>query len=166
MRNKKSKTGMDPQKQTLYVPSWQALRISLLGQWNTVNGVRANCDTLSLYIAGATNVNERLSRLWRVTNLLNAVKMGYSGQKLLDSEMYLLVLPVSRAYSQLHKNASETQAKYVVPTELEVQDGWVSLSLKARQTILTNLTHRLDLHKESEHRPELRWFLNIISSIK
>lgn len=166
MKTKKGTAVMDAQKLTLYVPSWQALRVSLLGQWNTINRVKANCDTLSLYIAGATNVNERRSRLWRVTNLLNAVKMGYSGQNLLDSEMYLWVLSASRHCSTLHKAAGETQAKYVIPTEQEIKDGWEALSIKTRQLILTNLTHRLDLHKESPHRPELRWFLEIVSDIK
>jgi hypothetical protein len=87
-------------KELLYRPSWQALRVSMLkeyqaeGGWTSFTGTRQNLNLLETYISepddecgmvesaimGWTTNIEMSVRYYRVLNCLAAVRMGYSGQ--------------------------------------------------------------------------------------
>lgn len=87
----------------LYRPSWQGLRISFLlensanGGWTTTTGTRENLESLQHYVfmsgerikfqaltearaMGYSDRAETSARIFRSINLLNATRMGYSGQ--------------------------------------------------------------------------------------
>lgn len=75
----------------LYDTQWQALRVSLKGDWGDPEGTRSNLARLFTYLEHATEGVEKYYRIYRVINLLNAVRMGHSGQHNLMSEQSLLV---------------------------------------------------------------------------
>lgn len=102
----------------LYRPSWQRLRVSFLaanhpmGGFNTVDGTANNLKRLSNYLADAGfNDDKRVAlwtqiengrfnydpdtelalRLYRAINLLNATRMGYSGQNKSSTQQDLAV---------------------------------------------------------------------------
>lgn len=93
-----------PSTTVLYRPSWQRLRVSFLstnhpeGGFTTIAGTNDNLKRLDNYLhdgnpehvadwtkaenlrMGFTDEEEYACRIWRALNLLNAVRMGYSGQ--------------------------------------------------------------------------------------
>jgi hypothetical protein len=87
-------------RQVLYDVAWQKLRVSFLrsyqpselGGWTTVAGTNDNLNRLDDYIfadPNTTSVEEAdmqlAARVYRGLNLLNATRMGYVGQGLLNS---------------------------------------------------------------------------------
>lgn len=88
---------MNNQKAVLYDTDWQKLRISTLAQyndlggWNTPEGTSSNISVFSQYLKEAPSAKEQLYRSWRILNMLNATRMGYSGQGKKDSEMDTMV---------------------------------------------------------------------------
>lgn len=148
---------MEASKQTLYWPHWQALRVALLGSWNTQAGVNNNLNRLRQYYEESPS----LDRAWRIVNLLNAVRMGYSGQGTFESVMSQLVVTARRDYTAAMKTFAVKS--YSPPTEEDVLREWAEVPSAVRAKILTNLSNRLANHSDSAHREELRWFLRTIS---
>jgi hypothetical protein len=80
-------TGM---RSVLYEFAWQKVRVGCLrkynfrGGWTTEAGVEQNLFTLDQYLAlgEALGPPEESVRIFRVVNLLNATRMGYSGQRM------------------------------------------------------------------------------------
>jgi len=76
---------MTNQKSSLYDVEWQVLRVNTLAQntsaggWNTEIGVEANLEKFRRYVMGTKDSQEYTNRLWRILNMLNAVRMGYNG---------------------------------------------------------------------------------------
>ena len=68
----------------IYDTNWQVIRISLLGNFTDL-GVYKNIEILKDYIDTSNNKNDELTRIWRIINLLNAVRMGISGTKRVNS---------------------------------------------------------------------------------
>lgn len=71
----------------LYDVEWQILRVNMLGTWGMVSSARTNYDVLTEYYHKAVESHEAKRRLWRIVNYLNAVRMGYSGQKMYGSDV-------------------------------------------------------------------------------
>lgn len=153
---------MNAHKQVLYNVAWQKLRVSLLGGWTSVKGTRENIDKLSNYVDAATSDAERLSRLWRVLNCLNAVRMGNSGQGKAGSVHDLLVLEFRVLVSRLYDNAKGDDIAFVVDSNEKVRQDWLQLDKASQKAILDNLSTRQRLHASSQHRTELANFLSII----
>jgi hypothetical protein len=71
-------------RNVLYDVEWQLLRINTLaerrtdGGWTTMEGCKENLNTMMDYISRGRDTNVRF---YRVHNMLNAVVMGYNGQK-------------------------------------------------------------------------------------
>lgn len=149
---------MKAQKLTLYNVEWQSLRVSLLGSWNDSKGVESNIIKLLCYLHGDINI----SKLWRALNLLNAVRMGYNGQGLINSEMDNLVKTFRDAIQALYRQAQNDGHEFEVDSADQIRKDWKQLSSIERILIHDNLSARLEAHKESKHREELRWFLGII----
>jgi hypothetical protein len=90
-------------KNVLYDVEWQALRVSLLatnakgsaneGGFATVPGTQKNLEMLNKYFIDGASVStdEAALRVWRILNLLNATRMGYSGQGRKGSTQDVLV---------------------------------------------------------------------------
>lgn len=153
---------MQAQKLTLYNVSWQALRVSLLGKWTSTAGTVANLRDLEVYLAQSPAA-ERLSRLWRVLNALNAVRMGNSGQGAANTERDVLVREFRDKVSVEYAVAKRA-GTFVVDTPETIRAEWKMLSPFVRAAILDNLGRRQKLHKDSPHRPELAHFLSLVQS--
>lgn len=147
---------MNDKKQALYWPLWQKLRVSLLGGWTTLEGTKANIDLLNRYLENWDDV----TRLWQVTNLLAAVRMGNSGQGRSGSEHDRLVLAFRERVSKAYAAVKDRSLR--VPTEAEVRRDWALLTPTQQAAVLGNLTKRRELHADSPHREELSWFLDIV----
>lgn len=151
-------------KQVLYNVAWQKLRVSLLGGWTTAEGTTANINRLRAYInAKASDDNEELSRLWRSLNLLNAIRMGYSGQQLTGSRQDDLVREYRDTVSKEYK-ALKSKAQFVVDDDAKIKSDWKALDEASKKAILGNLQKRRDLHADSPHRGELSWFLDLVKA--
>jgi hypothetical protein len=91
----------------MYDVSWQRLRISFLqkrrndGGWSTDEGASDNLNKLRDYLSVGNDITdeEREIRKYRVNNCLNAVVMGYSGQKA-DGQLVRKVKAFRVAYSE------------------------------------------------------------------
>jgi len=155
---------MRDSKACLYNVQWQELRVSLLRYWVSEQGARRNIAALEYYLSYESSIDERATRLWRVVNLLNAVRMSYSGQGLRGSIQDNLVhayrLQITAMRQQLH-----IDAKYVVDSDDTVRADWSRLTAKQRKAILDNLGNRKKLHADSKHRDELGHFLDVVRSV-
>lgn len=108
------RTEREEMRAVLYRPSWQALRISFLkencanGGWTTTTGAKENLESLQHYVfateerikfqalteARSMDYSDRAetsARIFRGINLLNATRMGYSGQGRAGSVMDIMV---------------------------------------------------------------------------
>ena len=103
----------------VYDTNWQVIRISLLGNFTDLE-VYKNITILKDYIDTSNNKNDELTRIWRVINLLNAVRMGINGTKRVDSYC-------DKAIKQFR---NELQARYKVL----LSEGAVLLKLDWRET--------------------------------
>jgi hypothetical protein len=149
---------MKDQKLCLYNVEWQKLRVSLLGNWAEVQSTWKNLDTLDSYISYGVGIQYR-TRLWRVLNLLNAVRMGYSGQKRFNSEQSKMV---EKFRDEIQERYEKSTGNYIVDSEDKIKTDWLKLKDFQKDQILNNLKNRLKLHSKSKHRDELRWFLKIV----
>lgn len=147
-------------KLVMYNVEWQALRVSLLGNWPTVQGATENLAKLDAYLGNEPNK----SKLWRVLNLINATRMGYSGQGLKGTPQDDLVKSFGTEVRSKYnlRCVKHLHDKFEVDTEAKILADWAQLSEEVQKKIRKNLAGRLKAHSTSEHRDELRWFLDII----
>lgn len=151
-------------KQVLYDIEWQDLRTKLLsrhrddGGWATVEGATTNISMLEDYLGDLTDV----SKLWRVINLLDAVRMGYSGQRRTGSPQDQMVKEyrddLNIQYAQLKEQGAQHEAPLEEATIADIQ----SASEETLRRIHNNLLERWTKHSTSQHRDELRHFLDLI----
>lgn len=111
-------------KELQYRPSWQGLRVGFKAQhdqrggWTTSEGTEFNLDMLKYYVRleepgirmqarqealamGYTLEQEAAVRLYRGINLLNAVRMGNSGQGTKDTTHDLMVLATRNEFQKM-----------------------------------------------------------------
>lgn len=157
-----SNTGITPRKQSLYWPRWQAIRVGLLGGWTTLEGTRRNLATVKNYLQAAAGTEMETTATWQVLNLLNAVRMGNSGQGTAGSQWDTEVLRFREQLSKRYRELVDAGGQLVVPTDDQVRQGWASLSPVVQQSIVRNLTKRRELHATSAYREELSWFLRLV----
>lgn len=158
---------MQKNKLTLYDVQWQALRVSLLTRWVTVNGTYENLKKLDLYVtnSGELYSSEYCSRLWRVLNLLNATRRAFHGLGLVGTIQDEAIIRFRDKISKEYEKVRKMLVDYADVTEQDVKEGWAQLSEGQRAAIIKNLDTRLSAHSESKHRGELRWFLNIVKAL-
>lgn len=189
-------------KRVLYRPSWQKLRVSCLaennqlGGFNTDVGTQDNLQRLNNYLIDASDVNnvpdyvaqenlrmnitleqEYACRVWRVLNMLNAVRMGYQGQRKGGSPMDVAVGEFRDAIQPQHQGGLVAQAEdrwnwEVVQAELE--DMWISeriwftriySDLNRRRKVATKRRWRAGVDDVTETRTELVHFMAIADEI-
>lgn len=155
---------LDPRKQCIYNVEWQALRVGLLGRWNTFEGARENCERIAEYLNATPEPN--YTRYWRVLNALNGVIMGYNGQPALKNSIIHQHVAsfrnqVSAVYFNLQIPRPE-KPEFEVDTSTDVLMAWRRLDVGQQAAIFFDLEKRLKLHSTSKHREELRWFLDIV----
>lgn len=77
------------QRACLYDNEWQIMRVGFLGNWNDPAAIRINEEeVLVVYVAKSHDSLEERRRLYRVSNLYAAVKLGKAG---LAQDAYNLV---------------------------------------------------------------------------
>lgn len=148
-------------KVTLYDVEWQALRVSLKGNWGTVEGVGENINKLQTYLNQGNGYNR--SRYWRVLNLLNATRMGYSGSKLEGSVQDRMVAEYRNLIQKTIAQFGVDEMAYDAISEMQIRRDWSRLDKRVQAAIIVDLSSRLKKHDKSEHRDELRWFLSIVT---
>jgi hypothetical protein len=152
---------MNKQKLTLYDWDWQNLRVSLLksspgeGGFTGLEGTRANLAALKNYLGTKPSKD----KLWRVLNLLNAVRMGNSGQGKRGSEHDKLVAEFRDRVSEQYKTA---QGDFQPPSEESLRVALAGASTEDLQRVAANLGIRKKLHSASKHREELGYFLGLL----
>ena len=152
---------MNPYRQCLYDPEWQALRVSLLHKWCRHPGVEDALKALFLYMSRSP-ADEMHTRAWRILNLLNATIMGYRGQKILTDDIRYIQVRAARERIRQYKRTYREQP-LVVLDDRQVMAKWMEFPIEVRSLITADLSRRRFLHRYSEFRPELDWFLGTIS---
>lgn len=169
-----STKGFAPHKHCLYSVPWQTLRVDLLGNWTTTEGAKENLARLTNYIGfGVDRKNPQLrdksnafTRTWQVRNLLNAVRMGYSGQGVFESERSKLVEEYRDNLIRIvEEQRLAIRQRHVAATEEDIRADWQTLTSVQKKAIRDNLGGRKKKHADSEFRNELGWFLSIINSM-
>jgi hypothetical protein len=148
---------MEPRKLTLYDVTWQEMRTRCA--WATYPDVVFSINKLRTYLWDRGQPS--YSKLWRVLNLLNAVRMGYHGMKIVGSPQDCLVVEFRDEVSSFYKSL-DGPSIFEIPTSTQIERDWIRLTQGARVRILASLQSRLSKHSESKHREELRWFLGIV----
>lgn len=138
---------------------WQALRVDLRGSWTTLAGTETNLERLVSYLKRSKFT---VSSLWRVLNLLNAVRMGYSGQGRAGSPEDKLVVRLRNQVSRRYHSAK--LRVFEVPTRKEIEKEWSKLTTFQQAAIYLDLRDRLN-KGGAEHRQELAWFVKILEEL-
>jgi hypothetical protein len=150
-------------KQILYDVEWQILRTQLLaknnikGGWASIEGASNNLKRLNDYLGQKLT----LARVWRVLNLLDAVRMGYSGQQRIGSFQDNQVKKEREKLSRLYKNMI-SQYSFEIPSEEEIIQDIMKAPEEDLKKVYVDLYNRWDTHRNSSYRNELRRFLDLI----
>ncbi len=186
---------MNAQRQSLYHMEWQALRVQLLGNWSTKESVQWCFNQLTAYVNSSgvalfsyTGEVEYIgqaddwyiTRLYQVVNLLDAVRMGYSGQGVLDTDLdkYFCTRRVTFMDAYHGFRAASPAVGFVVPTVEDIQEDCRLIGRNLSRKILTDLrkrrdfairksampTNELRLRSVQQNRPELLWAINAIET--
>ena len=152
----------DPSKQVIYNVPWQILRVQLLNEYNPdagfddLAGVRKNIKRLKKYLGKMQDIN----KVWRVLNLLNAVKFGY-GKKDKGTDKEKAITKFQKAVSEKYKELKKTQEFKVEPKEEIIKD-LKKAPRKWLELVYENLTSRYEGAKTPENRPELKDFILLL----
>jgi hypothetical protein len=154
---------MDAQKLALFSVPWQALRVQLKGSWGSVSGVRDNLKVLGRYLDGHW---DNQTRLWQVTNLLNAVRMGYSGMGLIDSDQDRTLITARSKVRAAYSRAifADLGVRFEIPTEDDLRRDWAALDVRMRVMITDDLIKRR-ADRNWKYREEASWFLTTTGAI-
>jgi hypothetical protein len=163
---------MTIKRECLYDVKWQELRVSLLGKFRSIEGVKQNIERLKAYIGKGELFDEtRLMREWRALNLCNAVRMSYGGQEV-DKEVDRLLTEfrdqVQDAYNT-HKTIFKFPKEWnwrltegeLVTCKLERPESFKAVRRDLIKRADTTLLKRGDL----KHRPELVKFLELVDKV-
>jgi hypothetical protein len=189
-------------KTVLYRPSWQRLRVSCLGVnhpnggFTTTEGTQDNLNRLNNYLTdaaveltipeyvaqenlrmGFTDDEEFACRVWRILNLLNATRMGYSGQGQKGSPMDVAVEQYRDSIQGLYDGSTVVKAtpKWnwdVVQFELEElwrnERFWFTAiydDLSRRNKVAGKRRERAGGPQVAQTRPELQKFLSLMEAV-
>lgn len=175
---------LNKQRLCLYDAEWQALRISLLGKWNSVRSIETNLNELGAYLFGDGGIISNtvaISRMWRVLNLLNAVRMGHHGMSAQDTEMSERIVMFRDTLSDQYEFSEEhhwDKSSWEVPTEYTLLDDLSYVPRNTVEAIWADLVKRRNLalykngsysrqeavQKVARSRPELCWALRIYAA--
>lgn len=166
---------MGNQRLSLYHVEWQVLRIQLLGNWTTEKSMHANIHKLIAYLEqrdDTCTIEQMVTKYYQVINLLDAVRMGFSGMGLigsdLDKEFCAWKESFSQGYWALRK--AHPGVKFIVPTEEDVLTDCTTIGASWTLAIHENLLKRYafalrkaknDHDKVRTNRPELLWMINL-----
>lgn len=177
---------MNRQRISIYDIEWQCLRINLQGKWHNMEGVAKNLAQLMAYLGKEQDVetHEYGTRLYRMVNLLDAVKMGHNGLGFAGTEEGLLVRTFSKTLSAWYMDFRirlEGPLNFVAPTAAEIHDDCLLIGMQRTNNILQDLYARRSLatykvkHKAKveidtvqareilkENRPELFWAIDVM----
>ncbi len=154
---------MDIRKYVIYNVEWQILRTRLLsknnatGGWASYSGASANLKRLHEYLGKRPSIN----KVWCVLNLLDAVRMGYSGQNRTGSLQDKLVKKERVLLTKLY-TAMRSRYSFEIPSEDEIVSDVRKAPAKELSNVYKDLYMRWYKHKNSSYRNELRYFLDLV----
>lgn len=176
---------LNAQRLCLYDVEWQCLRVSLLGSWTSLHQVERNLEMLSAYIYGGVPISEAalISRMYRVLNLLNAVRMGHHGLQMNDTEISQAIVIYRDTLSDQYAYTEDgiwngCEHGWEAPDEYKILDDLKHISRALAQEILSDFLKRRSLaiyktrsksrqeaiHKVQRSRPELCWAIRVYSA--
>ena len=167
------KNNMNNQRNILYNVKWQKLRVSLLGKFVSEKGMQKNLLKLNEYLNETSDSSEKICRLYRVINLLNGTRMGFSGMGLYntpqDKKLVAYREILQKEYTELKNNG----VKFKEHNWCETYKDLVKLfenDPKAFKIIKDNLEFRKNMtlkkRQDLATRPELQLFLNQMTIIE
>lgn len=134
-------------KENLYNVKWQALRVSLLSYFPTEDGVKRNIGLLKEYISSFTDDYDEYLKLWRVINLLNAVRMGYNGQGLDGTKQDEMIIDFRSTCQDRYKELKDKGLTFKHADWSKIKSDLESLYESDREVfnkIYDNLNKRID----------------------
>lgn len=137
-------------KANLYDIYWQALRASLLTKFVTEDGMKDNLEKLDAYrLKSVPGTYGRFIRLWRIINLLNGVRMGFHGMKLVDTPVDMMLLAfrsnMQKEYQNLKKAYSFKPVDWI-KVENDVK-SFKRANPVLYKEVFDNLSKRIDFAK-------------------
>ena len=174
----------------LYDFEWQVLRVQLEGSWTTLDGARNNLDMLEAYLWSDTwSIGQKdhvlISRLYRILNYLDAVRMGYHGMGAGDTDKSHLVAnynEVIRDQYTSYQALKDWHGNWEIPSEDSYKEDlaiagkywgqkvveslhkrWIFAMYKAGGRSKARATQIEERVKKS--RPELLWALNTLRGL-
>jgi len=150
----------DLKKNVVYSPHWQELRMALKGKW--VGATAANIVLCREYIVLS---QFEITHIWRVLNILNAVRRGFHGMGIVGGDADKTLVEFQKEVSALYKQKKAEGKRLVEVTEQQVINEWSLLEDDIKADILKDVKQRLSLHSQSKHRDDLRWFIDIVETL-
>ena len=159
-------------KDILYDVNWQRLRVSLLGKFVTPEGMKDNLNRLDQYIKEASDPQETFHRLWRAVNLLNAVRMGFSGMDLYGSKQDKFLLIQRAVWAQQYKAMQKRGFTHKALNWVDVKDNLKELHRVdpdqfnlIRKNLVQRTKQGIKKAGSLDYRSELVKFLSIMNEI-
>lgn len=159
-----------PKRLVLYETKWQLIRIGCLavnqqyGGWTSDRGTEENIKVLKDYaLSPPVSIHEKQYRIYRCLNLCNAVRMGYSGQGVFDSDRSEAV---KKFQAELQERMTYSSDDFdwmidVVLFKLNVETKMSDYPLDNLVMIRNDLALRLTKNVNSS-RPELAWYCSTL----
>lgn len=149
-------------KECLYDLEWQILRVNL--SFKDYDSTKKSINKLIDYHKNASNKEEYGIRAWRILNLLNAVRMGFSGQRKFNSEESNLVKKEREQFQYAYRNSFLPKSWNWDRVKKDIKN--------ANKKDLNKVYSNLKIRKEKSEkkgtihcRPELVKFLKFFESV-
>lgn len=161
------KSNMKDSKLVLYNLKWQILRMSL--KFDTVDNVIKSTYLLNEYLKKDKPTEQGINRAWRVLNLLNAVRMGFSGARKLRpmtiksiDEKDVLVKLFRKSVSSMY-GALKAMGETLKPdSEAQMEEDIKNADIRDLSLLYKDLRLRYRKSGYSKHRPELKFYICLI----
>lgn len=147
----------DITRQCVYSPKWQALRVGLLARWVRSETILDNINKLNEYLESGEN--NRITRAWRILNLENGVRMGFSGMGLHGSECDRMLVEHRKWIQAEYRRLQVLGEKLQEVSLAQFNEEWHALDEITRRDVFVNVYKRRKLHAESTFRDDLSEFI-------
>lgn len=161
---------MDTMRMQVYNARWQIIRASMLGTWTMLSSTVKNIEELQAYIdEAAAGSSEKAARLYRVINYMNAIRMGFHGQKMVG------------CYADEHVTEFRNKLQLIrdaMPADIQMPAiDTTKLRVEYESMYRENRAAFKDVHKDLKkrytnaskrnrlNRPELEFMLDMLETI-
>jgi hypothetical protein len=145
-------------KNAVYSPYWQWFRMQLKGVWKQYT--RENLFKLDEYLGDRRDI----TKLWRVLNLLNGVRMGFEGMGIGKGPESIMIAKFRDGVSESYQSLKDQGFQIQEVTEEQILEEWRDVPKFYRDQIIGDLSIRYWKSKKSKNREDLKWFLELIGA--